>query len=154
QERTGLRIDAYFSGTKLKWLLDNVEGARELADRGELAFGTVDTWLIWQLTADRHHLTDVSNASRTMLFNARVNRWDESLLERLAIPGALLPAVLPSGAHLGMARADLLGGETPSGGVAGDQQSAVFSQSRLRSGKAKNANGTGRVTLMHTGEGF
>lgn len=154
QERTGLRIDAYFSGTKLKWLLDNVEGARELADRGELAFGTVDTWLIWQLTADRRHLTDVSNASRTMLFNVRENRWDESLLERLGIPAALLPEVLPSGAHFGMARADLLGGEIPICGVAGDQQSALFGQACFRSGMAKNTYGTGCFMLMHTGNRF
>jgi len=153
-QRTGLRIDAYFSGTKLQWLLENVAGARELAERGELAFGTVDSWLIWQLTADKRHLTDVSNASRTMLFNIHDGDWDEKLLQALDIPPSLLPEVRPSGAHFGMAAADLLGGEIPICGVAGDQQSALFGQACFRSGMAKNTYGTGCFMLMHTGEQF
>lgn len=153
-QRTGLRIDAYFSGTKLKWLLDNVEGARDLASRGELAFGTVDSWLIWQLTADKRHLTDVSNASRTMLFNVHNNQWDDALLQRLDIAPSLLPEVLPSGAHFGTAAAEWLGGEIPICGVAGDQQSALFGQACFRSGMAKNTYGTGCFMLMHTGKHF
>lgn len=154
QHRTGLRIDAYFSGTKLQWLLENVAGARELASKGELAFGTVDSWLIWQLTADHSHLTDVSNASRTMLFNVHENRWDEALLERLDIDPSLLPEVRPSGTHFGMAAPELLGAEIPICGVAGDQQSALFGQACFRSGMAKNTYGTGCFMLMHTGERF
>jgi glycerol kinase len=154
QARTGLRIDAYFSGTKLKWLLDNVEGARAMAARGELAFGTVDSWLIWQLTADHRHLTDVSNASRTMLFNVHENRWDEQLLQWLDVDPSLLPAVQPSGSHFGMAAPELLGGEIPICGVAGDQQSALFGQACFRSGMAKNTYGTGCFMLMHTGADF
>lgn len=150
-QRTGLRIDAYFSGTKLKWLLDNIPGARELAARGELAFGTVDSWLIWQLTAERRHLTDVSNASRTMLFNVHENRWDDQLLEWLDIEPALLPEVLPSGSHFGATAPEFLGGEIPICGVAGDQQSALFGQACFRSGMAKNTYGTGCFMLMHTG---
>ncbi len=153
-QRTGLRIDAYFSGTKLQWLLDNVAGARELAERGELAFGTVDSWLIWQLSADQRHLTDISNASRTMLFNVHDSRWDDSLLQVMNIPPSLLPEVLPSGADFGVAAADWLGGEIPICGVAGDQQSALFGQACFRSGMAKNTYGTGCFMLMHTGEKF
>lgn len=154
QQRTGLRIDAYFSGTKLKWLLDNVPGARELAARGELAFGTVDTWLIWNLTADRRHLTDVSNASRTMLYDVHANRWDPQLLSWLDIDPALLPDVLPSGARFGVTAAGHLGAEIPICGVAGDQQSALFGQACFRSGMAKNTYGTGCFMLMHTGNRF
>lgn len=153
-QRTGLRIDAYFSGTKLQWLLDNVASARELAERGELAFGTVDSWLIWQLSADQRHLTDISNASRTMLFNVHDSRWDDSLLQVMNIPPSLLPEVLPSGADFGVAAADWLGGEIPICGVAGDQQSALFGQACFRSGMAKNTYGTGCFMLMHTGEKF
>lgn len=153
-ERTGLRVDAYFSATKLKWLMDNVPEARELAAAGDLAFGTIDSWLIWQLTADKRHVTDVSNASRTMLYNVREHRWDESLLELLGVDASLLPEVLPSGAHFGMAAADLLGAEIPICGVAGDQQSALFGQACFRSGMAKNTYGTGCFMLMHTGGDF
>lgn len=154
QRRTGLRIDAYFSGTKLQWLMQNVPDARALAERGELAFGTIDSWLIWQLTADRRHLTDVSNASRTLLFNVHENRWDETLLQWLNIDPSLLPEVLPSGADFGTTAPDLLGGEIPICGVAGDQQSALFGQACFRSGMAKNTYGTGCFMLMHTGNIF
>lgn len=154
QQRTGLRVDAYFSATKLQWLLDNVEGGRELAERGDLAFGTVDSWLIWQLTADHRHVTDVSNASRTMMFNVHENRWDDTLLRTLNIPTALLPQVQPSGSHFGVAAAKWLGGEIPICGVAGDQQSALFGQACFQSGMAKNTYGTGCFMLMHTGEQF
>lgn len=153
-QRTGLRIDAYFSGTKLKWVLDNVAGAREMATRGELAFGTVDSWLIWRLTADRRHLTDVSNASRTMLFDVHANRWDPQLLQWLDIDPSLLPEVLPSAAHFGVTASEHLGGEIPICGVAGDQQSALFGQACFRSGMAKNTYGTGCFMLMHTGRSF
>src|SRR5690606_23356562 len=108
-QRTGLRVDAYFSATKLKWLMENVPEARELAAAGHLAFGTIDSWLIWQLTPDKRHVTDVSNASRTMLYNVRERRWDETLLELLGVDPSLLPEVLPSGAHYGMAGAEHLG---------------------------------------------
>jgi glycerol kinase len=153
-DRTGLRIDAYFSGTKLKWLLDNVSGARELACKGELAFGTVDTWLIWQLTQGRVHATDVSNAARTMLFNIRDNDWDSGLLKAMDIEASLLPRVLPSSAHYGVTDADLLGHSIPIQGVAGDQQSALFGQACFSEGMAKNTYGTGCFTLMHTGTQF
>ena len=153
-QRTGLRVDAYFSATKLKWILDNVEGARAMADRGELAFGTVDSWLIWQLTADHRHLTDVSNASRTMLYNVRDGRWDPALLELLEVDSSLLPEVLPSSAHFGVSAPGLLGGEIPICGVAGDQQSALFGQACFESGMAKNTYGTGCFMLMHTGNDF
>jgi len=154
QARTGLRIDAYFSGTKLKWILDQVPGAREQAARGELAFGTVDSWLIWQLTGGARHVTDVSNASRTMLFDVHRNAWDDELLAALDIPSALMPEVLPSSAHFGEVRADLLGHAIPIGGVAGDQQSATFGQACFTPGMAKNTYGTGCFMLMHTGTVF
>jgi glycerol kinase len=154
QSRTGLLIDAYFSGTKLKWLLDNVPGAREQAQRGELAFGTVDSWLMWQLTEGALHATDVSNASRTMLFNVHTNEWDADLLKLLDIPAQLMPKVLPSSAAYGESRPSLLGGAIPIGGVAGDQQSALFGQACFREGMAKNTYGTGCFMLMHTGGKF
>jgi len=153
-QKTGLRIDAYFSGTKLKWLLDNVPGARDLARRGELAFGTIDSWLIWQLTGGRQHVTDVSNASRTMLFNVHDNTWDEGLMRMLEIDHALMPRVLPSGAEFGDVAPDLLGGSIPIRGVAGDQQSALFGQACFSEGMAKNTYGTGCFMLMHTGGKF
>ena len=153
-QRTGLRVDAYFSATKLKWLMDNVPGAKSLADKGELAFGTIDSWLIWQLTAEHSHLTDVSNASRTMLYNIREHRWDDILLQMMDINPSLLPEVLPSGTHFGMAATEHLGGEIPICGVAGDQQSALFGQACFRSGMAKNTYGTGCFMLMHTGGDF
>ncbi len=154
QARTGLLIDAYFSGTKLQWMLDHVPGAREQAARGELAFGTVDSWLIWQLTAGQVHATDVSNAARTMLFNVHSNTWDDELLAAMDIPASLLPAVKPSSAHFGDIDASLLGGAIPIGGVAGDQQSALFGQACFSAGMAKNTYGTGCFLLMHTGTRF
>ncbi len=154
QAKTGLLIDAYFSGTKLQWLLDQVPGAREAAERGELAFGTVDSWLIWKLTHGQVHVTDVSNASRTMLFNVHTNQWDDELLELLRIPRALMPEVLPSSAHFGDLSTDLLGHSIRIGGVAGDQQSALFGQACFTAGMAKNTYGTGCFMLMHTGGTF
>lgn len=153
-QKTGLRIDAYFSGTKLKWLLDNVAGARAAAQRGELAFGTVDCWLIWQLTGGKRHVTDVSNASRTMLFNVHTNQWDADLLALLDIPASLMPEVLPSAADFGQTDEAVLGGSINIGGVAGDQQSALFGQACFQAGMAKNTYGTGCFMLMHTGDKF
>src|SRR5881394_2677603 len=152
--KTGLIVDAYFSGTKLKWILDNVDGARAAAARGELAFGTVDTWLLWQLSGGALHATDVSNASRTMLLNVHDNQWDAELLAALDVPPEVLPRVHPSSHLFGHARAHLLGAEIPIGGVAGDQQSALFGQACFRAGLAKNTYGTGCFMLMHTGERF
>ena len=154
QEKTGLLIDAYFSGTKLKWLLDNVPQARQQAARGELAFGTIDSWLMWQLTGGKIHATDVTNASRTMLFNVRSNAWDAELLALLDIPESLMPQVLPSSTHYGDVLPELLGAAVPIGGVAGDQQSALFGQACFREGMAKNTYGTGCFMLMHTGNKF
>ncbi|GKT01358.1 glycerol kinase GlpK [Acidovorax sp. SUPP3434] len=154
QAKTGLLIDAYFSGTKLRWLLDHVPGARAQAERGELAFGTVDSWLIWQLTQGQVHVTDVSNAARTMLFNVRTNQWDDELMELLQIPRALMPEVRPSSAHFGDTHPELLGSALPIGGVAGDQQSALFGQACFKAGMAKNTYGTGCFMLMHTGQKF
>ena len=154
QEKTGLVIDAYFSGTKLRWLLDNVPGARAQAERGELAFGTVDSWLMWQLTGGKVHVTDVSNASRTMLFNVHRNEWDADLLKLLDIPAALMPKVQPSSSHFADTDAALLGRALPIGGVAGDQQSALFGQACFAAGMAKNTYGTGCFLLMHTGAAF
>ncbi|MES2956236.1 MAG: glycerol kinase GlpK [Pseudomonadota bacterium] len=154
QEKTGLLIDAYFSGTKLKWLLDKVPQARQQAERGELAFGTVDSWLMWQLTGGKLHATDVTNASRTMLFNVRSNRWDEELLALLDIPASLMPEVRPSSAHYGEVLPELLGAAIPIAGVAGDQQSALFGQACFKEGMAKNTYGTGCFMLMHTGNKF
>lgn len=154
REKTGLVIDAYFSGTKLRWLLDNVPGARADAERGELAFGTVDSWLMWQLTGGKVHVTDVSNASRTMLFNVHTNEWDADLLAALKVPAALLPKVQPSSSHFADTDAALLGHTLPIGGVAGDQQSALFGQACFEAGMAKNTYGTGCFLLMHTGGEF
>ena len=153
-QKTGLRIDAYFSGTKLKWILDNVPAARAQAERGELAFGTVDSWLIWQLTGGAHHVTDVSNASRTLLFNVHTRQWDDELLALLNIPKSLMPEPLPSSAHFGEVQAEWLGAPLEIGGVAGDQQSALFGQACFTAGMAKNTYGTGCFILMHTGERF
>ena len=154
QQKTGLLIDAYFSGSKLKWLLDNVPGARQQAERGELAFGTIDSWLLWQLTGGALHATDVSNASRTMLFNVHSNIWDAELLALLDIPASLMPAVHPSSAQYGQTVPELLGAAVPIGGVAGDQQSALFGQACFTAGMAKNTYGTGCFMLMHTGSTF
>lgn len=149
--RTGLRLDPYFSATKLRWLLDHVPNARARAERGELAFGTIDTWLLWQLTGGAVHATDVSNASRTLLFDIHRQAWDEALLAALDIPPAVLPRVLPSCAPFGETAAALLGAPIPIGGVAGDQQSALFGQACFEPGMAKNTYGTGCFLLMHTG---
>ncbi|MES2980494.1 MAG: glycerol kinase GlpK [Pseudomonadota bacterium] len=154
QKKTGLLIDAYFSGTKLQWLMQNVPGARAQAARGELAFGTIDSWLIWQLTGGAEHVTDVSNASRTMLFNVHTNEWDEELMALLDIEASLMPRVLPSSATFGTVKSELLGAPIVIGGVAGDQQSALFGQACFREGMAKNTYGTGCFMLMHTGERF
>jgi glycerol kinase len=152
RERTGLVIDPYFSGTKIAWLLDNVPGARARAERGELAFGTVDTWLAWHLTGNRTHVTDVSNASRTLLFNIHMNDWDAELLELLRVPRALLPEVHPSAHAFGMLPASVLGEPLVIGGMAGDQQAAMFGQACHRAGMAKNTYGTGCFMLLHTGD--
>ena len=152
--KTGLIVDAYFSGTKLKWILDTVPGARAAAQRGELAFGTVDSWLMWNLTAGQVHATDVSNASRTLLLNVHTNQWDDELLALLDIPRELLPAVHPSSHGYGHTRSELLGASVPIGGVAGDQQSALFGQACFKAGLAKNTYGTGCFMLMHTGAQF
>jgi glycerol kinase len=160
--KTGLLVDAYFSGTKLQWILNNVPGARAQALAGELAFGTVDSWLLWQLTggsqdstrAHAVHATDVSNASRTMLFNVHTNQWDEELLQWLDIPASVLPRVCPSSADYGSVKADLLGAPIRIGGMAGDQQCALFGQGCFGAGMAKNTYGTGCFMLMHTGERF
>ena len=154
QQKTGLLIDAYFSGTKLKWLLDNIPGVRADAERGALAFGTIDSWLMWQLTEGAVHATDVSNASRTMLFNVHTNQWDDDLLQLLGIPPSLMPKVLPSSTHFGQTRPALLGHAIAIGGVAGDQQSALFGQACFTAGMAKNTYGTGCFMLMHTGGQF
>ncbi|MES3002736.1 MAG: glycerol kinase GlpK [Pseudomonadota bacterium] len=154
QSRTGLLIDSYFSATKIKWLLDNVSGARDQAGRGELAFGTIDSWLLWQLTGGTLHATDVTNASRTMLFNVHRNEWDAELLALLGVPVELMPKVLPSSAAFGETVPALLGGSIMIGGVAGDQQSALFGQACFEEGMAKNTYGTGCFLLMHTGSKF
>ncbi|NBY28560.1 MAG: glycerol kinase [Betaproteobacteria bacterium] len=154
QTKTGLLIDAYFSGTKLRWLLDHVPGARAQAESGELAFGTVDSWLIWQLTGGAVHATDVSNASRTMLFNVHRNQWDAELLALLDIPAQLMPKVYASSAHYGELLPELLGHAITIGGVAGDQQSALFGQACFKAGMVKNTYGTGCFMLMHTGPRF
>jgi glycerol kinase len=154
QEKTGLVIDAYFSGTKLRWLLDNVPGVRAAAERGELAFGTVDSWLIWQLTGGKLHVSDVTNASRTMLFNVHTHRWDADLLKALDIPASLMPEVRPSSTHFADTDAGLFDRPLPIGGVAGDQQSALFGQACFEAGMAKNTYGTGCFLLMHTGGDF
>ena len=160
--KTGLLVDAYFSATKLQWILDNVAGARAQALAGELAFGTIDSWLLWQLTGGSQdgsrqhavHATDVSNASRTMLFNVHTNQWDEDLLQWLDIPSSMLAAVHPSCTEFGSAQASLLGAPIPIGGMAGDQQSALFGQACFEAGMAKNTYGTGCFMLMHTGKQF
>ena len=154
QAKTGLVIDAYFSGTKLRWLLDHVPGARAQAEAGELAFGTIDSWLIWQLTAGEVHATDVSNASRTLMFNVHSNQWDTELLQMLDIPPSLMPTVRPSSSLFGEVSPALLGHAIMIGGVAGDQQSALFGQACFKAGLVKNTYGTGCFMLMHTGATF
>ena len=152
REKTGLVIDAYFSGTKLKWILDNVEGAREKAEAGKLLFGTVETWLIWKLTKGKVHVTDYSNASRTMLFNIKELKWDQDILKELNIPECMLPEAKPSSCVYGEADPSFFGGPIPIGGAAGDQQAALFGQTCFTAGEAKNTYGTGCFLLMNTGE--
>ena len=151
RQKTGLVIDAYFSGTKLRWILENVPRARERAERGELLFGTVETWLIWKLTGGRVHVTDFSNASRTMLFNINTLQWDEDILKELDIPECMLPEVRPSSCVYGRTDPSLLGGPIPIAGAAGDQQAALFGQACYHPGEAKNTYGTGAFLLMNTG---
>ena len=152
REKTGLVIDPYFSATKIKWILDNVSGARERAKRGELCFGTVDSWLIYNLTGKKVHATDYSNASRTMIFNINTLQWDDALLRTFDIPKEILPTVLPSSGIFGYTSPELFGGEIPVAGVAGDQQAALFGQCCFNPGEAKNTYGTGGFLLMNTGE--
>lgn len=152
REKTGLVLDAYFSAPKLRWLLDHVAGARDAAERGELAFGTIDTWLIWQLTQGRVHATDVSNASRTLLFDIERNDWSDELLGLFNIPRSVLPEVRPSAADYGTTAPELFGQPIRIAGVAGDQQSALFGQACHRPGQVKNTYGTGCFMLMHTGD--
>ncbi len=150
RHKTGLVIDAYFSGTKVKWILDNVPGARERAERGELLFGTIDTWMIWKLTGGAVHVTDYSNASRTMLFNINTLEWDEEILQELNIPRCMLPQVRPNSCVYGVT--ELFGGAIPIAGAAGDQQAALFGQACFTAGDAKNTYGTGCFLLMNTGD--
>ncbi|HTS86027.1 MAG TPA: glycerol kinase GlpK [Usitatibacter sp.] len=152
QRKTGLLLDAYFSGTKLAWLLDNVAGARERAQRGELAFGTIDSWLAWQLTSGEHHVTDPSNASRTLLFDIHKGDWDDELLATLGIPRAVLPRVVPSSGKAAVTNCEGLPSGIPIAGIAGDQQAALFGQACHRPGMAKNTYGTGCFLLMNAGE--
>lgn len=152
RDKTGLVIDAYFSGTKIKWILDNVPDAREKAEKGELLFGTVETWLIWKLTKGKVHVTDYSNASRTMLFNINSLEWDEEILKELDIPGSMLPEVRPSSCIYGETDPSFFGGAIPIAGAAGDQQAALFGQTCFAPGEAKNTYGTGCFLLMNTGE--
>ena len=154
QQKTGLLVDAYFSGTKLQWILDNVDGARAQAQAGDLLFGTVDAWLLWKLTGGAVHATDVSNAARTMLFNVHHNTWDSELLDALRIPASLMPQVHASASLFGEMQAAHLGHALPVGGMAGDQQSALFGQACFSAGMAKNTYGTGCFMLMHTGAQF
>jgi glycerol kinase len=152
QKRAGLVLDAYFSGTKVKWLLDTVEGVRDLANRGRLAFGTVDSWLIWKLTGGRIHATDPSNASRTLMFNIETGEWDDELLQALDVPANLLPHVVPSSAVIGETDARLFGRAIPIAGIAGDQQAALFGQVCTSPGMSKNTYGTGCFMLLNTGK--
>ena len=151
RKKTGLVIDAYFSATKIKWILDNVEGARERAEKGELLFGTVETWLIWKMTKGAVHVTDYSNASRTMMFNINTLEWDDEILEELNIPKCMLPEVKPSSCVYGTADSLIMGAPIPIAGAAGDQQAALFGQTCFQPGQAKNTYGTGCFLLMNTG---
>ncbi len=153
REKTGLLIDAYFSGTKVKWILENVEGAKEKSDKGELLFGTIDTWIIWKLTEGKVHVTDYSNASRTLMYNIHELKWDEELLNILGIPVSMLPEVKPSSEIYGhVSKKHFFGVEVPIAGIAGDQQAALFGQACFESGMVKNTYGTGCFMLMNTGE--
>ena len=152
REKTGLIIDAYFSGTKIKWILDNVPGARERAEAGRLRFGTVDSWLVWQLTRGEVHVTDVSNASRTMLFNINTLEWDQELLDLLGVPRSMMPRVASSSEVYGYTKTTIFAHEVPIAGIAGDQQAALFGQMCTEPGSVKNTYGTGCFLLMNTGE--
>lgn len=152
KDKTGLIIDAYFSATKVKWILDNVEGARERAEKGELAFGTVDSWIVWQLTRGERHVTDVTNASRTMLFNIHSLEWDKDLLKLFDIPEAMLPEVASSSEIYGHTKTTIFAHKVPISGIAGDQQAALFGQMCIEPGMVKNTYGTGCFILMNTGE--
>ena len=152
KEKTGLVVDAYFSGTKVRWILENIDGARKAAEKGELLFGTVDSWLIWNLTKGKIHATDYSNASRTLLFNIHTLDWDDEILQELNIPHSMLPEVKPSSHVYGSTHSDMLGGEIKIAGVAGDQQAALFGQCCYEEGMVKNTYGTGCFILMNTGE--
>ena len=152
REKTGLVIDAYFSGTKLRWILENVPGARERAEKGELLFGTIETWLIWKLTGGKAHVTDYSNASRTMLFNINTLEWDDEILEEMNIPKCMLPEAKPSSCVYGESLAKYFGAPIPIAGAAGDQQAALFGQTCFNPGEAKNTFGTGGFMLMNVGE--
>ena len=152
REKTGLRIDPYFSATKIRWILDHHPGLMQRAEKGELAFGTIDTWLIWKLTGGRVHATDITNASRTMLCNLTTGQWDDELLDIFGVPASLLPEIVPSSALIGKTSSELLGGEIPIGGVAGDQQAATFGQACFEPGCAKNTYGTGGFLLMNVGD--
>ena len=151
RRKTGLIIDAYFSATKIRWILDHVEGARKKVEAGELLFGTVETWLIWKLTCGKVHVTDYSNASRTMLFNINTLEWDQEILDLLDIPRAILPKPMPSSCIYGETETSFFGGPIPIAGAAGDQQSALFGQACFHPGAAKNTYGTGCFLLMNTG---
>ncbi|MCH8525258.1 MAG: glycerol kinase GlpK, partial [Balneolales bacterium] len=152
QQKTGLVVDAYFSGTKVKWILDNVEGARERAQKGELAFGTIDSWLVWNLTRGELHITDVTNASRTMLFNINTMDWDDDILEIMDIPRELLPEVKQSSEVYGNTKTTIFASKVPIAGIAGDQQAALFGQMCTSPGMVKNTYGTGCFMLMNIGE--
>ncbi|GHV74573.1 glycerol kinase [Spirochaetia bacterium] len=152
KEKTGLVVDAYFSGTKIRWILENVPGAREKAEKGDLVFGTIDTWLVWKLTGGKIHATDYTNASRTMLFNIHTLQWDDEILKELTIPKSMLPIVKPSSGEFGKTTAEFLGGEVPIAGIAGDQQAALFGQCCFEPGMVKNTYGTGCFILMNSGE--
>lgn len=152
REKTGLTIDAYFSGSKIRWILDNVPGAREKAEKGDLLFGTIETWLIWKLTGGKVHVTDYSNASRTMMFNIHELKWDKDLLDILGVPASMLPAPVPSSFVYGETVPELFGGPIRIAGAAGDQQCALFGQTCFEKGDAKNTYGTGCFLLMNTGE--
>ncbi len=153
RDNTGLVVDAYFSGTKVKWILDNVEGAREKAEAGDLLFGTVDSWLIWNLTRGKNHVTDYTNASRTMLYNIKELKWDDKILEAMTVPASMLPEVKPSSEVYAVTDPQTFGGaEIPIAGIAGDQQAALFGQACYNEGMVKNTYGTGCFMLMNTGE--
>lgn len=152
KENTGLVIDAYFSATKIRWLLDHVEGANELAQQGKLLFGTIDTWLVYRLTGGKSHITDYSNASRTMLYNIKQLKWDNTILDKLKIPSSILPKVVPSSGICAYLQKDILGCSIPISGIAGDQQAALFGQGCFNAGEAKNTYGTGCFLLMNIGQ--